>query len=48
MTRLYSHDLRQQALNLLEKGVSMTQVSRLLNISSSTLSKWQYKYEITG
>ncbi|NEP53398.1 MAG: helix-turn-helix domain-containing protein [Moorea sp. SIO3C2] len=48
MARPYSHDLRQRALNLLEQGVSMTQVSRLLNISRPTFYKWQHKYETTG
>lgn len=44
----YSQDLRQRALNLINSGVSIAQVSRLLDISRPTLYKWQHKFLSTG
>ena len=48
MAHAYSQDLRQRALNLIVSGVSLTQVSRLLDISRPTLYKWQHKFVTTG
>ncbi len=48
MARAYSQDLRKRALNLIESGMSITNVSRLLEISRPTLYKWQHQRELTG
>ena len=48
MAIAYSQDLRQRALNLIDSGLSVTEVSRLLDISRPTLYKWQHKLETTG
>jgi len=44
----YSQDLRQRALDLLNSGVPLTSVSRLLNISRPTLYTWLHKFQTTG
>ncbi|NES80112.1 MAG: helix-turn-helix domain-containing protein [Moorea sp. SIO2B7] len=44
----YSQDLRIRALELLKTGMSIQQVSRLLNISRPTLYRWIYQLETTG
>ena len=48
MALAYSQDLRQRAVNLINSGLSITEVSRLLNISRPTLYKWQHKLQTTG
>ena len=48
MAIAYSQDLRQRALNLINTGLSVTQVSRILDISRPTLYKWQNKFKTTG
>jgi transposase-like protein len=48
MAIAYSQDLRQRALNLINSGLSVTQVSRILDISRPTLYKWQHKFQTTG
>ena len=48
MAIAYSQDLRKRALSLLEKDLSITQVSRLLEISRPTLYKWQNQFQTTG
>jgi transposase len=48
MAIAYSQDLGQRALNLLGRGLSVTEVSRILNISRPTLYKWQHKFQTTG
>ncbi len=41
MAIAYSQDLRERALNLIESGMPITDISRLLSISRPTLYKWQ-------
>ena len=48
MAIAYSKDLRLRAINLIEKGMSITQVSQLLKISRPTLYRWIKQWEITG
>jgi transposase-like protein len=48
MAIAYSQDLRQRALNLINSGLAVTQVSRILDISRPTLYKWQHKFQTTG
>lgn len=48
MAIAYSQDLRERALSLLEKDLSITQVSRLLEISRPTLYKWLNQFQTTG
>ncbi|NEP47184.1 MAG: helix-turn-helix domain-containing protein [Okeania sp. SIO2G4] len=48
MVHPYSQDLRQRALNLMINGMSISHVSRLLNISRPTLDQWRYRYLSTG
>ncbi|MEC4985500.1 MAG: IS630 transposase-related protein [Oscillatoria sp. PMC 1076.18] len=48
MAIAYSKDLRLRALNLLDSGKSITQVSRLLSISRPTLYRWRWQWETTG
>ena len=44
----YSEDLRVRALSLLERGNSLSQVSRLLKISRQTLYRWKRQFVSTG
>jgi len=48
MARAYSLDLRLRALDLIAGGMSISKVSRLLNISRPTLYKWTLKLKNTG
>lgn len=48
MAIAYSQDLRVRAIKLIKKGVSITQVSRLLMISRPTLYRWLQQFDITG
>ena len=48
MAIAYSQDLRIRALNLIESGMSITDISRLLCISRPTLYKWQSHFLSTG
>ncbi|NES78762.1 MULTISPECIES: helix-turn-helix domain-containing protein [Okeania] len=48
MVHPYSQDLRQRALNLMINGMSISHVSRLLNISRPTLHQWRDRYLSTG
>ena len=48
MAIAYSQDLRERAINLIESGMSISDVSRLLDISRPTLYKWQRQLETTG
>lgn len=48
MASAYSQDLRIRAVELLETGMSISLVSRLLKISSPTLYRWVNKFETTG
>ena len=48
MAIAYSEDLRVRALNLLRRGISITQVSRGLQISRPTLYRWKDQVEKTG
>jgi len=44
----YSQDLRQRGLDLIVKGVSISNVSQLLGVSRTTLYKWLQHLEKTG
>lgn len=48
MASAYSQDLRVRALELIKRGVSITQVSRLLKISRPTLYRWRPQLETSG
>lgn len=48
MALAYSQDLRIRALDLIGKGVSISQVSRLLKISRPTLYRWKQQLEEIG
>ena len=48
MVHPYSQDLRERALNLMINGMSISHVSRLLNISRPTLHQWRDRYLSTG
>ncbi len=48
MAIAYSQDLRIRAVELIETGMSISQVSRLLKISRPTLYRWVKKFETTG
>jgi transposase len=48
MALAYSQDLRVRALDLIENGVSISQVSRLLKISRPTLYRWKQQLEEIG
>ena len=48
MVHPYSQDLRERALNLIINGMSISHVSRLLNISRPTLHQWRDRYLTTG
>ena len=48
MAIAYSKDLRIRAINLIEKGMSIAQVSRLLEISRPTLYRWIEQWETSG
>ncbi len=48
MAKAYSQDLRKRALNLIESGMSITNVSRVLEISRTTLYRWQHRLNLTG
>lgn len=44
----YSDDLRQKAIDAVERGDRKTDVSRMLNISRNTLDQWLKRKEQTG
>ena len=44
----YSNDLRQKAINAVERGERKTDVSQMLNISRNTLDLWLKRKEIVG
>ena len=44
----YSEDLRVRAIDLIKRGNSLSQVSRLLKISRPTLDRWLNQFETTG
>ena len=48
MAHAYSQDLRIRALEMIQGGMSISQVSRLLHISRPTLYKWMKQLETTG
>lgn len=48
MAIAYSQDLRERALNLLKRGMSISSVSRFLKISRPTLYKWKNQCQATG
>ena len=48
MAIAYSEDLRIRALDQIGKGISISQVSRLLRISRPTLYRWKQQLEQTG
>ena len=48
MAIAYSQDLRERAMNLIDSGMSISDVSRLLDLSRPTLYKWQRQLETTG
>ena len=48
MASAYSKDLRVRTLDLIRRGVSITQVSRELKISRPTLYRWKEQLEKTG
>ncbi|MFB2977979.1 IS630 transposase-related protein [Microseira sp. BLCC-F43] len=48
MARAYSLDLRIRALDLIAGGMSISKVSRLVNISHPTLYKWTTDIKNTG
>ncbi len=48
MAEAYSQDLRIRAVDLIETGMSISQVSRLLKISRPTLYRWVKQFETTG
>lgn len=48
MAIAYSQDLRLRALNLIESGVSISKVSRVLQISRPTIYRWKQHLEETG
>lgn len=48
MAIAYSQDLRKRAINLIERGMSISNVSRLLKISRPTIYKWRHQWEKTG
>ena len=48
MAVAYSKDLRERALRLMASGMSISRVSRLLDVSRPTLYKWGNQVEQTG
>ncbi|NES85352.1 MAG: helix-turn-helix domain-containing protein [Moorea sp. SIO2B7] len=48
MVIAYSQDLRERAMNLIESGMSISDVSRLLAQSRPTLYYWLRQLETTG
>ena len=48
MAIAYSEDLRIRAIDLLEGGMSISRVSRILKISRPTLYRWIEQFEING
>lgn len=48
MATAYSQDLRVRALGLIEEGMPISQVSRLLKISRPTLYRWIEQFESQG
>lgn len=48
MAILYSEDLRKRALALIDQGKSISEVSRLLNLSRPTIYRWKLQLETTG
>lgn len=48
MANALSQDLRLRALSLIEKGVSISKVSRVLKISRPTIYRWKQHLEERG
>uniref|UniRef100_UPI00050A1AC0 IS630 transposase-related protein n=1 Tax=Piscirickettsia salmonis TaxID=1238 RepID=UPI00050A1AC0 len=44
----YSYDLRIRALKMIDEGILITQVSKLLKISRDTLHRWKNRRDHTG
>ncbi|QGP56459.1 Transposase [Piscirickettsia salmonis] len=44
----YSYDLRIRALKMIDEGIPITQVSKLLKISRDTLHRWKNRRDHTG
>ncbi|QIX57324.1 IS630 transposase-related protein [Piscirickettsia salmonis] len=44
----YSYDLRVRALKMIDEGILITQVSKLLKISRDTLHRWKNRRDHTG
>ncbi|WP_155068146.1 helix-turn-helix domain-containing protein [Piscirickettsia salmonis] len=44
----YSYDLRIKALKMINDGIAITQVSKLLKISRDTLHRWKKMHDDTG
>jgi|HubBroStandDraft_3_1064219.scaffolds.fasta_scaffold181866_1 transposase len=44
----YSYDLRLKAMGLIEEGLRITKISKLLKISRDTLHKWKKRKIETG
>jgi transposase len=48
MGAFYSEDLRIRAIKLIEKGRTVSEVSRMLSISRWTIYRWKKQLELTG
>ncbi|NEO33279.1 MAG: transposase, partial [Symploca sp. SIO3C6] len=48
MAHPYSQDLRLRTLYLITSGMSISKVSRTLDISKTTLYKWRHQLESIG
>ena len=48
MASAYSEDLRLRAFNLIDGGVSISKVSRVLQISRPSIYRWKQQREKTG
>jgi transposase len=44
----YSNDLRSKVIELLKSGKKQTEVSKLLNLSRSSIARWHSRYIKTG
>ncbi|ALA25687.1 hypothetical protein AVI51_06585 [Piscirickettsia salmonis] len=44
----YSYDLRIRALKMIDEGIPITQISKLLKISRDTLHRWKNRRDHTG
>jgi transposase len=48
MSRAYSQDLRQRALDRVEAGQSVRSVALVLRVSASSVVKWTQRFRATG